>query len=214
MRPEAFEIVDVTSGVEGLPLLSQQSSSRPAGILNLALLSSLAAVVVIPQLALAVQALSMAPTRALIVARPLLALELAIAICFWIGIFGWPLKRLISNLNWRRDVVITRERVAVRDDKTFGPRVWTASLREYQGVAHHIRTSLGATRHELVLVHPNSERSVLLMVAEHISESDVRRFTRLLGLPEVSAAELYRLRRLATAETIDVNEPERLAVAA
>ena len=117
MRPEAFEIVDVTSGVEGLPLLSQQSSSRPAGILNLALLSSLAAVVVIPQLALAVHALSMAPTRALIVARPLLALELAIAICFWIGIFGWPLKRLISKLNWRRDVVITRERVAVRPDR-------------------------------------------------------------------------------------------------
>ena len=153
MRPEAFEVVDVMSGVEGLPLLSQQSSSKSAGIMRLGLLSSLAAAVVLPQLALAAHALSMATTRALIMDKPLLAIELALAICFWIALFGWPLKRLICNLNWHRDVVITRERVAVHDDKTFGKHVWTASLQDYQGVAHHIRTSLGTTRHEPPVCH-------------------------------------------------------------
>lgn len=214
MRPEAFECVDVTSGIDGLPLLSQQSSSKSAGILHLGFLTGLAAAVVLPQLYWAVQAVSQAETRALIIARPLLAFELGLAVCFWIALFGWPLKRLAGNLNWRRDVVITHERVAVRDEKTFSQRVWTAPLRDYIGIAHHIRTSLGTTRHELILVHPDGDRSVLLMVAEHIAEADVARFTRLLGLPEVRAGELYRLRRAVPPAAVTAVEPEILAAAA
>jgi hypothetical protein len=214
MRPEAFECVDVTSGVDGLPFLSQQSSSQSASIFKLALLSTLAAAVVLPQLGWAIEAVAHAQTRSLIMARPLLAFELGLAVCFWIALFGWPLRRLVGNLNRRRDVVITRECVAVKDAKSFSQRVWTSPLRDYQGIAHHIRTSLGTTRHELILVHPDHGRSVLLMVGEHISEADISRFTRLLGLPEIGAAELYRLRRTASPTGSDPVWHETLATAA
>ena len=172
---------------------SSQQSSRPSNIMHLTLLASLAGAVVLPQIALAVHALSMAQTRAMILAHPLLALDLVLALAFWIGLFGWPLKRLASRLNWRREIEITRETVAVRDRKTFGDHSWTAPLNSYTGIAHHIRTSLSGIRHELVLVHPDSKQSVLLMVCEHIPAIDVARFCRLLGRPEVSAKALYRL---------------------
>lgn len=198
MRPEAFDRVELMGGAETFPLLSQQSSSKQASIFNLALMSVLAAAVVLPQLALAVHALARADTRALILANPLLALDMVLAMAVWLALFGWPLKRLVAGLNWQRNVEITPEAVAVRDDGIFGPAAWSAPLKDYTGIAHHVRTTLGTARHELILVHPERNRSVLLLACEHICESDVRRFCRLLGLPEVPARELYRLGKPVT----------------
>ena len=199
MRPEAFENVDVEGGAHSLPLRSLQQSSRRSGILHFGLLSTLAGIVVVPQLALAVHALTLPETRALILSQPLLALDLTAAFAFWIGLFGWPLKRLATRISWRRELEITRDEVAVNDRKAFGARTWTAPLNSYSGIAHHIRTSLSGTRHELVLVHPDQERSVLLMVSEHIPASDIARFSRLLGLPEISAKALYGRQRVPQA---------------
>jgi hypothetical protein len=213
MRPEAFERVELRSGVEAFPLLSEQSSSRPGGIFNLALMSVLAAAIVLPQLALAVHALSLDETRALILSRPLLALDMALAIVFWLALFAWPLKRLVAGLNWRRNIEITRDAVAVRDDTVFGPATWTAPLKDYIGIAHHVRTSLGTARHELVLVHPERGRSVLLLAREHISDVEVRRFCRLLGQPEISPKAMYRLRRPVAARA-QSPAPGALAAAA
>ncbi len=194
MRPEAFERVELSSGPYALPLRSSQGAAkRSSNIVHFGLLSCLAALVVVPQLALAVHALALPDIRALILDRPLMAFELAAAMSFWIAMFAWPLRRLYYRLTWRRDVEITEQNVAVRDDRPFNGSVWSAPLASYKGVAHNVRTSLSTTRHELVLVHPDSERSVLLLIAEHISETDIARMSQLLGLPQVPAKELYRI---------------------
>ena len=122
MRPEAFENVDVEGGAHSLPLRSLQQSSRRSGILHFGLLSTLAGIVVVPQLALAVHALTLPETRALILSQPLLALDLTAAFALWIGLFGWPLKRLATRISWRRELEITRDEVAVNDRKAFGAR--------------------------------------------------------------------------------------------
>ncbi|MEQ1653073.1 MAG: hypothetical protein ABL897_11335 [Hyphomicrobium sp.] len=193
MRPDSFERVDILSEPEVFPLRSIQGAATAPSLLHLALLSGLAAVVVLPQLGLAGYALASPDVRQLIVGQPLVAFQLAAAMLFWVGLFAWPLRALFARLTWRRSVEITRENVAVFDRRTFGGSNWTAPLHDYKGVAHHIRSSLSGTRHELVLVHPDSDRSVLLMTAEHISEADISRMTRLLGLPAVPARELYWL---------------------
>lgn len=193
MRPDSFERVDILSEPEAFPLRSRQGAATAPSLLHLALLSVLAAAVVLPQVGFAGYALSLPDVRHLIAGQPLVAVQLAAAMLFWVGLFAWPLRALFTRLTWRRSVEITRENVAVFDQRTFGGSNWTAPLHDYKGVAHHIRSSLSGTRHELVLVHPDSDRSVLLMTAEHISEADINRMTRLLGLPTVPARELYRL---------------------
>lgn len=190
MRPEAFESVELLSAAGEFPIQSSQTSERWSEIIRLALLSVLAGAVVLPQIALAVYALSNPDTRALILDRPVMTAELAVALVFWIGLFAWPLRRLHARVNGRRKVEISRLSVSVRDEKLLKTVTWSAPLSSYRGVAHQVRASLSGSRHELVLVHPDQAQSVLLMVSEHIAETDIQRFTRLLGLPQIQANEI------------------------
>jgi hypothetical protein len=64
-------------------------------------------------------------------------------------------------------------------------------LASYAGVAHHIRASLSGNRHELILVHPDPARTVLVAVAPRFGESDIQRLCLLLGHREVPAKALY-----------------------
>lgn len=191
MRPEAFECVDVTSGFDAFPLRSQQGVPRSPGFLHLGLLSSLAALVVLPQIGLAGYALASSEIRQMIAGQPLVAFQLAAALAFWIGIFAWPLNGLINRLTCRRAVEITRDQVSVTDTRANGCSTWSEPLAAYRGVAHHIRSSLAGTRHELVLVHSDARRSVLLTTADQITDADIGRMTRLLRLPQVPASEMY-----------------------
>jgi hypothetical protein len=191
MRAEAFEYVNVTSGLESLPLRSEQGAPRAPSIMHLSCLASLAATVVLPQIGLAGYALHSAEIRQMIAAQPLVTFQLAAALAFWIGIFAWPLNGLINRLSCRRAVEITHDKVFVSDTRAFGASSWTEPLASYRGVAHHIRSSLAGTRHELVLVHSDAQRSVLLATADQISDADIARMTRLLRLPQVPASEMY-----------------------
>lgn len=211
MRPGAFECVDVASNNGALPLRSAQWSSQSSSFVRLAGLALLAAVIVMPQLALAVYALASPEIRAAILTQPVAAFQFAAALLFWLALFGWPLKALYQRLTWHRDVEITSEQVAVRDSRTFGGGAWSAPLASYSGVTHHVRASLSGTRHELILVHPDSTKSVLLLVAEHITDAEVQRMARLVGHPTVPAGDLYRLRKKRESAT---NDRQLLPVAA
>ena len=50
-------------------------------------------------------------------------------------------------------------------------------------------------RHEMILVHPDPARHVLLAVGDRISADTLARTAVLLGLPEVHARELYASER-------------------
>lgn len=200
MRPEAFDTVESVLYSDHTLLKSRQRSKRVSSILRFTALSALAAAVVGPQLVLAIHAMANDEVRAQIMAQPLVAVELTLAFAFWIGLFGWPLKRLLDRVNGQRDVEITPENVAVRDDRVLGLEQWTAPLADYTGITHRIRSSLSGTRHELILVHPDPERSVLLMVAEHILDRDIHQFAHLLGRPILAAPTGVKAGTGATAE--------------
>jgi hypothetical protein len=59
-------------------------------------------------------------------------------------------------------------------------------------VAHHIRASLSGARHEIVLVHADRRRSVLLHFADRVLESELAAVARRLELPVVPARWIYR----------------------
>lgn len=209
MRPRLFECVELKSTADTMPMLSSQTAPRTANAIHLGLMSLLAAVIVLPQVAFVAYAISSPQLRSVIAGQPLIALQLVIALIVWISLFAIPLSGLIGRLTWRRNLEITADKVAVQDDGAFGASHWTAPLASYKGVAHHIRSSLSGNRHELVLVHPDPRHSVLLLVAENISDSDVARMSNLLRMPQIPARELYRVRNnpqaitLTTPETAD-----------
>lgn len=194
MHPRLFECVELTS-IEGtFPLQSSQTAPRAANAVHLCLMSILAALIVLPQIAFAGYALASPLLRHVIAEQPLIALQLVVALVFWLMLFALPLSGLFARLTWRRNLEITPEQVFVSDDGAFGPSNWTAPLSSYNGIAHHIRSSLSGNRHELVLAHPNHRRSVLLMVADNISEADIARMANFLRMPQIPASELYRPR--------------------
>ena len=59
-------------------------------------------------------------------------------------------------------------------------------LATYEGVAVHLRTSLSSVRREVVLMHPNPSRSVILATAEQFGEREILELCHILGLPLLS----------------------------
>lgn len=64
------------------------------------------------------------------------------------------------------------------------------------GVTHHVRASLAGSRHELILVNPEREKSILLSVAPRTSQAEAERVAALLGPRQISPSELYRFKGL------------------
>jgi hypothetical protein len=69
-------------------------------------------------------------------------------------------------------------------------RRWTAPIQEFLGVAHNVRSSLSGSRHELVLVHPDTTRNVLLRVDSAIAQPHIDRLAILLGLSQIPARSI------------------------
>jgi hypothetical protein len=193
MRPERFDAVLVSETSGTLPLRSRQTPPPASHMIKFGLLALLASAVLLPQLGLAAYGAFNADLRQQILDHPMIAIQFVAVLGFWLVLFGLPMHKMICRLLSRRSVEITSTSVAVDDLGVFGNQAWNAPLTEFSGIAHHVRSSLGGTRHELVLIHPDSRKSVLLLRSEHISDTDVERFSALLRVPHIPAAELYRL---------------------
>lgn len=126
--------------------------------------------------------------------RPLLATELLTGFAFWLFLLGLPLKRLVERLSVRRLVQFDDGTVTVSDQ--VGPNIssWSAPLASYEGLTHHVRASLSGTRHELILVHRNRKKSILVCLSDRITQRDIDRIAVLFGCEEIPPRELYRIR--------------------
>lgn len=157
--------------------------------------------------ALAATALALLVPTALVVARlaagddaarqaidnPGSVIQIALGVAFLSAMIGWPLYLTSRRIGRRRDVVIDHAQVTVRENAPAGRSQWSEPLSAYLGVAHHLRTTQAGPRHELVLVHPDPRRHVVVASAERLTRADLERVARQLGLDEVPAAALYRL---------------------
>lgn len=194
MRLASVETVFPAGPMTELPARRLQTTSQAASVLKLAVLLPSAIALLMPFLLVAQQLSASESFRSSLVGRPVLAMNVAIGLAFWTLLFAWPLKRLAQSIAAMRTIVIDAENVVVTDSGLIREQSWQAPLAEFQGIAHNIRTSLSGVRHELVLVHPDRARSVLLAIAPRLVQAEIDALCGLLLCPEVSSKALYDFR--------------------
>jgi len=175
-----------------LPFFSVQTCSRRTATVFLLLLIPAVVALGYACTFLIVQAAAAPDARAIVAQKPMLALQILTAIVFLAYLLGLPLKRLLDRIAVHRTVKIDNAMVTVTEGKNFRSCTWTATLNSFAGITHHLSASLSGTRHELILVHPERDKSVLLGVSNHMLQEDIDRVAALLGQHLIPPKELYR----------------------
>lgn len=192
MRLASVETVFPAGLPVELPARSLQTPSQSASILKLAIMLPSAIALLVPFLLMAQKLATNEAFRSALLARPGAAVQLALGLAFWSLLFAWPLKRLANSVASMRLLVIEPDRVVVTDSGLLSSRKWEAPIGDYSGLAHHVRTSLSGVRHELVLVHPDRAKSVLVAIGGRFSQAQIDATCALLLCPEIPSKELYK----------------------
>lgn len=194
MRLASVETIFPTGLPDQLPARSLQTTSQAASFLKLAVMLPSAIALLMPFLLVAERLANSENFRSTLNARPGVAAQLVIGLAFWTLLFAWPLTRLAQSFARMRTVLIDADNIFVTDSGLLRHHSWQAPVRDFTGIAHNIRTSLSGVRHELVLVHPDRELSVLLAIAPRITQPEIDTMCALLLCPEVPSKELYNFR--------------------
>ncbi len=192
MAKVQFDQIAPQADFQALPIRFTGTASRSAAIARLLLLVPAMAVLIVPVTLVIAHAsdASGTPLSALS-ERPLSVAQIVVGVAVWCALFLLPVRNIVMRLGARRTVTIADGTVAVCDTSPFGSTSWSAPLATYCGIAHHVRASLSGLRHELILVHEDPAKNVLVAVADRIPQSTLDRAKALLGLPEVPAKALY-----------------------
>jgi hypothetical protein len=110
-----------------------------------------------------------------------------------------PLRAGLARLGGNTRVEMADGIVSFERKGLLGPERWSAPLTDFCGVTHHIRATLSGPRHEIVLLHREPGKDVLLHLANGHPQEGADHFARLLGLAELQPRELYNRRRTAPA---------------
>ncbi len=186
-----FETIDPPQPLSALPARLEQSSPRAKTALSLILIALAGLAIVTPFVAVTLHLIEAPAARSLMIEQPGSVLQLGFGLAVWTALLGWPAKRLAQRLSARRIVTLSNYAVTVDERGLFGGRTWSAPFTSYTGVAHHVRASLSGVRHELILLHDDPTRSVLLAIAPRFSQAELDRVCHLLGAQEISARLLY-----------------------
>ena len=181
MRLSSIDSVTWCEISDGSPLRIEQRTNSSSAVLFLMVLLPALVAVVLPVVALGVALVSEGPIQADLSNKVGSLLLVALGFGVLATLFGFPAWRYLGQLGARRTVEIADGHVQVFDKSVFGRRCWSCSLMEFDGVVHRIRSTLSGVRHELVLTHAQSSKSVLLRVAGHISDRDAEHVGHVLG---------------------------------
>jgi hypothetical protein len=191
MRVAVFDRVEPPVPAE-LPLRLIETCSRRSAMVLLIVTIPAVFAVGFAGLMLIVETLLAPGSRTLVAQHPALGLEVLTGMIFAAYLLCLPLKRLVDRLVATRTIHIDETTVTVTESGHFRAQTWTAPRSAFTGVAHHVRASLSGTRHELILVHPEREKSLLLSLAPRMAQSEVDRVAALLACQEIPPSELYR----------------------
>lgn len=188
----SFDHLEPQPDFEQLPISIRLTTSRSAALIRLVMLAPMMVMLAVPLSLIGAIASNETTPLGHLANNPLTALQIATGLIVWATLFIWPIKRIVTRMGTSRRVDIDVASVRVIDRSPFGNRTWTEPLSNYAGVAHHIRASLSGNRHELLLVHADRSKSVLITIADRMSQATIDKAKTLLNLPEVSASRIYR----------------------
>lgn len=145
---------------------------------------------VVPFVTLGLLALGDAGARDEIAGRAVSLLMISLGLGVWVAMLGLPAWRYLKKLGWTQNVAITEDRhVFVDEAGLIRTRQWSCELDSFSGLKHRVRTDLSTSVHELVLVHEEPSRSVVVVSGAVISEDETELLAQILGLPVVSHAD-------------------------
>ena len=143
------------------------------------------------------QALSEPEALALARERPLVTLQIVVGLLLLAALVLVPIRRLATRAGRAGLVEIDNGFVRVRESGLFSTRSFVEPLDTYLGISHRIRTTLSGIEHELVLVHPNVHRDVVIALDGAPPAAAVARMMTRLALPEIAAGDIARARWVA-----------------
>ena len=186
-----FDHVEPAPDFNQLPVSLTLTTSRSSAVLKLMMLAPMMVILAIPLTLIGARASAESTAFSFIADNPVSTVQIIVGLAIWAALFIWPLKRVVACMGARRKVAIDAATVKVSDTSPFGGKTWSAPLASYRGIAHHIRASLSGNRHELVLVHSDPAKNVVVAIGDRITQATIDRATALLKLPEVPAKYLY-----------------------
>jgi hypothetical protein len=189
MSNTTLDFADPDMQLASLPLTIEHASSRTSNAIMLALLVPALAILIIP---LGLLAAFATPAVSAGANNPVAAAQAFIGLCMWTALFALPCKRLIQHFGRAQHIHIEAGVVSVSERGAIGCRDWNAPLSEFCGVAHHVRATLSGWRHELILVHPDRSKRLLLCASDAIPHSTIERAAKLLGVAQIPAAALFQ----------------------
>ena len=127
----------------------------------------------------------------------------------WLALLVWSVVAVAPRLGRRRVVTLTGESVTALERGLTGTEAWKLPTASYRGIAHHVRATAGVVSHEVILVHDDPRRSVLLHTAPMVAQSSLDHFCGLLRLPLVPSREVYRLPRMGVSLLPEVSTANR-----
>jgi hypothetical protein len=188
-----FDHIVPAQAPEELPIRLEQSILRTGVVLRLLLLIPALAVVAFPLTLFAAHAVAEPSAWQFLAGHPLATAQIVLAVALCAVLFVFPLQRLLVRAGARRVVEIAAGTVTVTDRSLLRTRMWSVPLASFRGVTRHVRTGLSGVRHELVLVHADPARDVLVAIGASISAETLARAAALLGLPEIHTRAPYGL---------------------
>jgi hypothetical protein len=178
-----------------LPLVLEQQVSR-GSLVSAGLFIALAAATLLAPFSLLAASAAEEPAQFMAtMSQPAVALQLTLALIVALAFVALPLRRLVRRAQQPRRIEVSSQGVSALD-AVRGRTVWHEPLSAYRGIAHHIRTSLSGAQHEIVLVHPERSKSVVLQAADRINQAQVDAMAALLAVAEVPARTLYQGHRI------------------
>jgi hypothetical protein len=188
-------VIRATDALQVLPIALDQRRSS-SGMLTVATFIAIsAAVLLAPFGFLAAEAAANPAQFLTAIGNPATALQLGLALVVGIAFVALPLQRLRRRARQPEQIMICDQQVSATHGTSAG--TWCEPLTAYQGIAHHIRTSLSGAQHEIVLVHTDPSRSVVLQIADRIAQPQLDAMAALLNVAQVPARTIYERHRPA-----------------
>ncbi|MFM1813931.1 MAG: hypothetical protein RLZ98_626 [Pseudomonadota bacterium] len=128
-------------------------------------------------------------TAEILLARPASAFLLVISLTLLAVLATYPAIRLAQRIGRRREITITSASVDIHDKTLRGWRASREPLANYQGIGKRIRTTLSAAHQEILLVHPDPRRSILLSLQQANDADTASELSHLLSKPLIDLAQ-------------------------
>lgn len=141
------------------------------------------------------QALSEPEALNIAIARPMATLQIVAGLMLLSTLVLVPARRLVARARRGSLIEIDDRLVRVRETGYLAGRSFAEPIDAYRGVAHRIRTTLSGVQHELVLVHPDVRRDVVIALDSGRADPSPAHLMAAIGLPEIAAADIRRVRR-------------------